>query len=179
MVMLCLLAAGCVSIVLAALIGMAGAPPPAVQAQLWQQFHTAGAAQFWHAFQAEVLQELSRSPHLPPSPAGPPDPASEVPPLYLYHGTHRRNLASIYARGIEGRTHGWAFAARDYQTAQSYGRKWGGEYAVFRILAQQAYQNGIRFESRSSYFTAQHIHPDFIDFHWTLADLANLHNAAV
>lgn len=143
----------------------------------WPPVRTADVAQFWRTFQAEVLAELARAPHLPPAPVGPPDPLSAVPPLYLYHGTRRTSLASIFVRGIEGRTAGWAFVARDEGTARQYGRSRGGEeYVVFRILAQQAYQNGVRFETRGSYYVAQHIHPQYIDFHWAIADLAQRQN---
>jgi RNA:NAD 2'-phosphotransferase (TPT1/KptA family) len=88
-------------------------------------------------------------------------------------------MASIFARGIEGRSGGWAFAAPDYATAQSYGRRWGGDYVVFRVLAQQAYQAGTRFETRGGYYVARHIHPAFVDFHWALGDLAHRDGAVV
>jgi len=104
---------------------------------------------------------------------GQPSPTSVIPPLYLYHGTRRENMASVFARGLEGRSGGWVFMARDYETARSYGSRWGGSYVVFRVLAQQAYQNGVRFERRGGYYVAGYVHPVFIDFHWALADLAH------
>jgi len=136
-----------------------------------QQAAAAIALHYWHALQQEVLAELAAAPQLPPPPQGRPSPHSEVPPIWLYHGTDRRNLGSVYARGIEGRSHGLAYAASDYQTAASYGRRWGRDYIVLRINAQQAYMNGVAFTRNGSYWTTPRIHPAFVDWHWTLADL--------
>lgn len=162
----------------AAGIAAAMAPAPAVRSVMLQRHQRAVTIGFWQAFQAEVLAELARAPQLAAPRAGAPDPSSEVPPLYLYHGTHRRNLASVFARGIEGRSRGLAFAATDYQTAEGYGRRWGGEHVVFRVLAQQAYQSGVRFEKRGGYYVTRQIHPAFIDFHWSLADYAQRYRMA-
>lgn len=175
------------------MIALSSPPHHAVHARMWQSALAARAVrmqqqavqlqqefirqagQHWSRFQQEVLAELSRAPNLPPPPNGRPDPTSVVPPLYLYHGTSRRNMASIYARGIEGRSGGWAFAARDYATAKSYGQGRGGRdgYVIFRIHAQRAYQQGVCFGTSHSYFITRNIHPAFIDFHWALVDMAH------
>ncbi|MEQ8192435.1 MAG: hypothetical protein ABRQ39_31000, partial [Candidatus Eremiobacterota bacterium] len=105
---------------------------------------------------------------------------SEIPPLYLFYGTHINNMASIYVRGIEDRNSGWAFFARDIKTASSYGERWGaGDYVIFRILSQEAYQKGVRFEKREDYYVCRYLPPVFIDFHWTIADLAYRYDALV
>lgn len=192
-----LLLVGIVGILLAGLVAISSIPPPRVRAW-WQQQDLAARAvrlqaevvqtvqlriaqttDYWQRFQQEVLAELALAPPLPPPAAGAPDPTSVVPPLYLYHGTSRGNLASIYARGLEGRTGGWAFAARDYTTAQGYGVNRGGRpYVIFRIHAQRAYQRGVRFEMRGAFYVADYIHPSFLDFHWLLADVAHRENVA-
>jgi hypothetical protein len=164
---------------LAAVGALASAPPQAVRARLWQQAAAASTLDFWRAFQAEVMAEVARAPRLAPPPMGPPNPNSVIPPLYLYHGTRRENMASIFARGLEGRSGGWVFMARDYETARSYGSRWGGDYVVFRVFAQKAYQNGVRFEKRGGYYVARYVHPVFIDFHWALADLAHRYGMGV
>lgn len=164
---------------LSAAFALGTAPSPAVRAALALQARTAAAARFWAAFQHEVMREMNAAPALPAPAAGLPDPTSAIPPIYLYHGTRRSNMASIYARGIQGRSHGWAFAATDYATAQSYGQRWGGDYVVFRVLAQRAYQRGVRFERRGSYFVTRQVHPAFIDFHWALADWAHRNRTAI
>lgn len=167
-----------VATVMAAVIAIATAPPPAARAVMWRRQQVATTGRFWQAFQAEVIAELARAPQIAPPRAGNPDPSSEVPPLYLYHGTHRRNLASVFARGIEGRSGGRAFAAADYRTAEGYGRRWGGEYVIFRVLAQQAYQNGVVFQKRGGYYITRQVHPAYVDFHWTLADYAQRNHVA-
>ena len=146
------------------------------QTRQWLERRAFDVGQFWSRFQAEVVAELQ---HAPPAPQGTPDPGSTVPPLYLYHGTGRANMASVFARGIEGRSGGWAFMARDYATARSYGQSRGaGNYVVFRVLAQTAYQRGVAFEKRGDYYVARSVHPELIDFHWTLADFAERQNVA-
>lgn len=171
----CLVAVVALAAFLAVALTFFSAPPPApVIAAQWRQVIVQGNRSFWREFQQEVLAEVQRAPRLGQAPAnGAPDPTSGVPPLYLYHGTRRAHLASIFARGIEGRTGGWAFTAPDYQTAEQYGRTRGGaDYVILRVLAQQAYQNGVRFERRGAYWVTSFIHPQFLDFHWTLADYA-------
>ena len=181
------MAALVIMVILAAAVAFSTRPPAAERARMWQQIAAAQAAQNvqpglttgpvpnWSHFQREVLAELARAPQLPPAPSGAISPGSAVPPLYLYHGTDRRNLASVFARGIEGRTDGWAFAASEFGTAQTYGRSGAGNagYVVFRIHAQRAFQSGVHFERQGDYYVARHIHPAFLDFHWTLADLAH------
>lgn len=162
---------------LAAFIALSHAPTEQERLYFWQQAQMAEVSGFWRAFQAEVLAELAQAPRLAPTVATAPDPASVVPPLYLYHGTRRPNLVAVFARGIEGRNSGWAFMARDYETARQFGQRGGGDYVICRVLAQRAYQSGVRFESRGEYFVARHIHPDYVDFHWTLADFGQRHNA--
>ena len=181
------MAALIVMVILAAAIAFSTRPSAAERARLWQQIAAEQMAQSVHAglpaaplpnwahFQQEALAELALAPQLPPAPAGGISPGSAVPPLYLYHGTCRRKLASVFARGIEGRSAGWAFATPDYGTAQTYGRSHAGNagYVVLRIHAQRAFQNGVHFETRGGYYVAKSFHPAFLDFHWTLADLAH------
>lgn len=165
--------------VLGALVAAALAPSAAEGRLLAQHAQARQIADFWQGFQAEVTQAVRTAAPPPQVPAGPISPNSAVPPLYLYHGTARRNMGSIFARGIEGRSAGWAYMARDVETARSYGRsRGGGDYVVFRVLAQQAYQQGVHFEQRGGYFVARSIHPVFVDFHWALADLAYRQNQA-
>ncbi len=132
------------------------------------------AQQSWGLLQQEVLQEVARHPR-PARPAlpGQPDPTSVVPPLYLYHGTARGNLAGILVRGIEGRTAGWAFSSHDYQVARSYGVSRGRQdYVIFRVCAQAAYHAGVKFDKRGEYFVAREMPPEFLDVQFTLADYA-------
>lgn len=162
-----------VTVILVGLIAWSIAPSAAEGRILAQQARAVHLADFWQEFQRDVMRALRETPPQVPAPAGAIDPDSVVPPLYLYHGTARRNMGSIFARGIEGRSGGWAFMARDIETARGYGRSRGGtDYVVFRVLAQEAYQQGVYFERRGSYYVARSVHPTLIDFHWALADLS-------
>ena len=192
-----LLLTAIVAVMLTAAVALSTAPPPRERAWMWQQvvavrvahqqaevrrnvqLRIAHATNYWAQFQREVLAELAQAPALPPAAAGAPNPDSAIPPLYLYHSTPRRNLASIYARGLEGRNQGVTFMFRNYAAAQTYAeRRAGGEYVIFRVHSQRAYQNGVSFERRGDDFVADFIHPEFLDFHWLLADLAHRENLA-
>ena len=130
------------------------------------------AQQSWGTLQQEVMREVVRHPRRTPSATpGRPDPTSIVPPLYLFHGTARGNLASIIVCGIEGRSGGWAFASHDYQVAKSYGISRGQQnYVIFRVCAQAAYQAGVKFQKQGGYFVAREMPPEFLDIAFTLAD---------
>lgn len=183
------LIAGIAAVLLAVLVAMGTRPPDHIHARMWQQaidarrirqqaalrqqvqLQLAHTTQYWTRFQQEVLAELAQAPPLPPAPAGPPDPASEVPPLYLYYGTDRRELPALFARGLGNHLHAQEFLARDIAAARER-ENWDGSVVV-RIHAQRAYQNGVRFDRHEDGFVTPYLHPAFLDFHWALADLAH------
>ena len=186
-----------VAVLLTAALVLTTAPPPHERAWMWLQGVAArvvqerieirrvarvriqNATNYWAQFQREVLAELGNAPQLPPIVPEPPNPTSVIPPLYLYYGAARRELASIYARGLAAHNNGAIAMFRSYGDAQTHAvRHAGREYVVFRIHSQRAYQNGIIFERNADGFTAAFIHPEYLDFHWLLADLAHRDNVA-
>lgn len=68
-----------------------------------------------------------------------------TPPAVLYHGTSRRNLASIMDKGLLPMDRQVVHLSTDVETAQLVGRRHGGQTVILQVDAERAAQEGIRF----------------------------------
>lgn len=81
-----------------------------------------------------------------------------TPPAVLYHGTSRRNLASIMAEGLLPMDRRVVHLSTDTETAWVVGRRHGGQTVILQVDAARAAGEGIRFyRGNESTWLADHI----------------------
>lgn len=67
------------------------------------------------------------------------------PPLFLYHGTARRFLNSIYINGLLPMGRQYVHLSVDKKTAREVGKRHDHEPVILKIHAKKAYQEGVLF----------------------------------
>lgn len=70
---------------------------------------------------------------------------AEEPPEVLYHGTARRFLASIEAKGLLPQERQYVHLSEDRETAVEVGRRRDDNPVILRVHAKEAFESGIRF----------------------------------
>lgn len=68
-----------------------------------------------------------------------------VPPETLYHGTARRFLNSIKAKGLLPQSRQYVHLSQDVKTAYSVGMRHDSKPCILKIAAMQAWKDGIKF----------------------------------
>ena len=91
----------------------------------------------------------------------PPGPAVE-PPAHLYHGTEAAHLPAILQRGLLPVDRRMIHLSETIEDALSVARRKTDQPAVLRILAHQAYAQGISFYREGKVFLAREIPPAFL-----------------
>lgn len=84
------------------------------------------------------------------------------PPERLFHGTARRNVASILAEGLHAGNRQYVHLSGDAKTAQAVGRRHGGP-VVLLIDAARAFQSGQPFwQAENGVWLTRPLAPEFI-----------------
>lgn len=69
----------------------------------------------------------------------------KMPPKVLYHGTARRFLDSIKAKGLLPQSRQYVHFSQDMETAKSVGRRHDGTPCILVIDAKRAWDEGVKF----------------------------------
>lgn len=86
------------------------------------------------------------------------------PPEVLYHGTARRNLASIHGRGlVKGRRH-HVHLSGDEETAVKVGRRYGKPVVLTVRASRMAADGAAFFLSANGVWLTDHVPPEYIEF---------------
>lgn len=87
----------------------------------------------------------------------------EEPPVVLYHGTARENLASIMEEGLRPMGRQVVHLSADVETALQVGRRHGWDVAILRVDAAEAWKDGVPFyRGNDSTWLADCVAPRFL-----------------
>ncbi|MDX1522042.1 MAG: RNA 2'-phosphotransferase, partial [Anaerolineae bacterium] len=91
-----------------------------------------------------------------------------APPVMLYHGTPRRNLAAIRQNGLKAMGRQFVHLSATPEMAGTVGRRRDTQPALLRIRAAAAHAAGIRFGTPSgeadTVYLVETVPPEFIEF---------------
>ena len=88
---------------------------------------------------------------------------SEVePPEYLWHGTAKKYLDSIYDMGLVPKSRLYVHLSSDEETAVSVGKR-HGDVVLFRVDAKEMYENGhVFYLSKNGVWLTKHVPVDYL-----------------
>ncbi len=86
-----------------------------------------------------------------------------APPEILYHGTSRRNAQAILRAGILPMRRQYVHLSTTAEEAEGIGLRRDEKPVVLRVLALEAYKNGVRFFRSGPLFLSERIPPKFIE----------------
>ncbi len=88
---------------------------------------------------------------------------STDPPEFLYLGVGSRDAGRAEEDGLRGGRRAFLHLALTYEEAQEMGRRAAPQYAVIKVHAAKAAENGSKFYDREALYLAEDIAVDFIE----------------
>ncbi len=89
--------------------------------------------------------------------------AEKIPPEFLYHGTPERNAKSIAERGLLKMKRLHVHLSADIETAKKVAARRTGPAAIYKILAQEMYNAGLKFyQAENGVWLTEHVPPEFL-----------------
>lgn len=86
------------------------------------------------------------------------------PPEFLYHGTARRSLGSIFDKGLLAQQRQYIHLSDDITTAYQVGKRYDDEPVILKIDAKTAWLSGIQFyQGHDSIWLSDPINPNYIE----------------
>ena len=89
-----------------------------------------------------------------------------VPPDLLYHGTNARAVAAIRKEGLTPQNRQYVHLTTNLKNATTVAQRRTANPILLTIRAREAHDAGLTFHhAEQEHYLAQHIPPEYIDFH--------------